>query len=126
MEDIKRAKICSVHDWIYMRQPQARWYIGTVPIADWNIEQLPKGIVYCRGQHEKGATGYEHVQFVFNLSESSTLVRAKSLLGLPTCHLEATRSVAAVEYCWKEDTRIEGTQFEWGTNPMVRSRVIKR
>lgn len=29
-------------------------------------------------------------------------------------HLEPTRSAAAVDYVWKEDTRVEGTQFELG------------
>lgn len=36
-------------------------------------------------------------------------------------HHELTRSAAADEYVWKEETRIEGTQFELGTRPFRRN-----
>ncbi|KAK5664380.1 hypothetical protein QVD99_000112 [Batrachochytrium dendrobatidis] len=45
--------------------------------------------------------------------QSALDMRAKSIL-CPTAHVELTRSQAAIEYVWKEDTRIEGTQFELG------------
>lgn len=38
-----------------------------------------------------------------------------------TAHCELSRSEAADEYVWKEDTRIEGTQFEIGKKKMKRN-----
>jgi len=36
-------------------------------------------------------------------------------------HVEPTRSSAALEYVWKEDTRVDGTQFELGSRPLKRN-----
>jgi len=41
-------------------------------------------------------------------------------------HWELSRSDAAAEYVWKEDTRVPGTQFEFGSRPFqtqLQSRV---
>lgn len=43
----------------------------------------------------------------------------RKLLG--PWHYELTRSDAANQYCWKEDTRIAGTQFELGKLPIKRN-----
>lgn len=47
----------------------------------------------------------------------------KSLFG-DSCHAEPSRSDAALAYVWKEDTRVEGTQFELGRLPMQRGNSI--
>lgn len=39
----------------------------------------------------------------------------------PTSHCELARSEAASEYVWKEETRVEGTQFEFGFKPFKRN-----
>lgn len=39
----------------------------------------------------------------------------------PTAHVEPSRSEAANEYVWKEDTRVPGTQFEYGSKPIQRN-----
>lgn len=36
-------------------------------------------------------------------------------------HLELTRSDAAEAYVWKEETRVQGTQFEIGTKAFKRN-----
>jgi len=40
-------------------------------------------------------------------------------------HCELGRSEAAAEYVWKEDTRVEGTQFEFGSKPIQRNSKIE-
>ncbi|KAK5664379.1 hypothetical protein QVD99_000111 [Batrachochytrium dendrobatidis] len=69
---------------------------------------------------ERGAGGFEHWQVVFRTVTKQVRNRAKSIL-CPTAHVELTRSKAAVEYVWKEDTRIEGSQFELGTRGRQRN-----
>lgn len=38
-----------------------------------------------------------------------------------TCHAELTRSEASAAYVWKEETRVDGTQFELGAKPINRN-----
>ena len=52
-------------------------------------------------------------------------------VGLPalrvsfgTAHAEPTKSSAAREYVWKEDTRVAGTQFEFGTLAVRRNEAV--
>lgn len=84
---------------------------------------LPEGIKWIKGQLERGAqTGFEHYQFVVAFSEKVSLEGVKRVFGR-TVHAELTRSEAANEYCWKEETRI-GQPFEFGAKPIrVNSKV---
>lgn len=41
-----------------------------------------------------------------------------------TCHAELSRSEAANDYVWKEDTRVPNTQFEFGSKPIRRNARI--
>lgn len=50
-----------------------------------------------------------------------TLKRAKEHFNAQT-HLEASRSDAAEEYVWKEESRVMDTQFELGKKPMNRAK----
>ncbi|KAI3632020.1 hypothetical protein MIR68_009856 [Amoeboaphelidium protococcarum] len=50
-----------------------------------------------------------------------TLTKAKSFFPNQS-HLEQSRSQAADDYVWKEDTRVPGTQFELGERPVQRNR----
>jgi len=70
-------------------------------------------VAYIRGQGELAASGYRHWQIMAAYKSKVRLARVKQLFGT-TCHAEPTRSDAAREYVWKEETRIAGTQFEFG------------
>lgn len=101
---------------------QARWYILTIKSTDWNpSEVLPPGVDYIKGQKEIGESGYEHWQFVAHFAKKIRLSGAKAVF-VPSAHVEPTRSEAAIEYCFKEETRVEGTQFEYGKFPLSRKR----
>lgn len=104
-----------------MARRQGRYWMLTIPKDDFN-PRLPEGIVYIKGQQEIGEGGFEHWQ-IMCISEKKLSLRAiKSRFG-NTAHCELSRSEAAEEYVWKEDTRVEGTQFEYGRKPVRRNSV---
>lgn len=74
---------------------------------------------WIKGQLERGDGGFLHWQFILGFNQKASLRTIQELY--PGCHAELTRSKAAEEYVWKEDTRIEGTQFEEGTKPFNRN-----
>lgn len=93
--------------------PQARYWILTVPHADF-VPYQPPNVVYIRGQLERGGnTGYLHWQLMVAFKKKLRLGGVKQIFGC-TCFAEPSRSDAANSYVWKEDTRVEGTQFELG------------
>lgn len=92
----------------------------TIPQADWT-PYLPQGVTWIRGQLECGSnTGYLHWQILVGCSTKKSLRGIKDIFG-NTCHAELTRSEASAAYVWKEDTRVEGTQFELGELPIKRN-----
>lgn len=96
----------------------ARWWIGTLPEQSWDGKEFPSWITYARGQLEQGeSTGFRHWQLVVHTSGSSRLSKLKSWVN---GHWEPTKSVHALEYVWKEQTRI-GEPFEFGNKPIQRS-----
>lgn len=100
---------------------QGRYWILTIPRADWN-PGLPEGVSYVKGQLERGnTTGFEHWQFICYFNTKVRLSRLKSIFG-DTAHAELTRSEAAETYCSKEDSRIEGTEFEFGRKPFQKAK----
>lgn len=98
---------------------QGTYWIGTVPNPDW-IPCLPNGCLYIRGQLEQGETGLVHYQLFFILGRKASLAAVRSLWSPVIGHWELTRSKAAEDYCWKEDTRI-GEPFEFGSRPFNRN-----
>ncbi len=96
---------------------QAVFWAATIPLpcAGFPLTSLPSGVVWCRGQFERSDSGYEHVQSVFAFAKKVRLSTARRMFS---GHWEPTRSVAINEYVWKEETRIRGTQFEFGTKPI--------
>lgn len=64
-----------------------------------------------RGQLEQGEGGMVHYQVLIRTRKP--LRRGSLSKMFPKCHLEPSRSEAAREYVWKEETRI-GEPFEWG------------
>lgn len=90
----------------YRQYPQARYWIGTIPRDSWDPNTWEStGASYIRGQLERGASGYEHWQLVAYYSRQKRLSTLKRVW--PTgSHWEPTRSDAALQYVWKDDTRI--------------------
>lgn len=99
---------------------QARYWLLTIPQHDF-LPYLPPNAKYIKGQLERGNdTGYLHWQVLVIFSTKLRLGGVKLTFG-DTVHAEPSRSSAANEYVWKDDTRIDNTQFELGTKPFQRS-----
>lgn len=107
--------------------PKARHFIITLSavhsVFTPSKQLLNNVIIYCKGQLELGEGGFLHWQFVISCSKQCRITQIKAMLP-PGSHIEATRSEAAREYVWKEDTRIPGTQFEFGDLPVRRNSQI--
>lgn len=97
---------------------QARYWILTIPRDDWE-PNLPSGVSYIRGQPEIGSGGYRHWQLVAYFSKKVSMSCCKSSFTEST-HAEPSRSSAAKNYVWKEETR-DGEPFEFGTQSFERN-----
>lgn len=121
---INRPNLCKLNVTIRPFQLQlfmsvGRWWILTIPHHNFTPFQH-SDVQFIRGQLEQGAAGYLHWQVVICLSSNARLSRIKKLYG-DTAHAELTRSPLALEYVFKSDTRVQGTQFELGTRPFNRA-----
>ena len=101
---------------------QARYWIITVPKDNWSpptSECLPVEIALLRGQLEIGnGTGYEHWQLFVAFRRRQRLGGVKKFFT-NNAHAEPTRSTAAEEYVFKEDTAVPGTRFELGQKVVI-------
>lgn len=90
-----------------------------MPTDEWlRTLKEQKGVRYVLGQLEQGQEGTRHIQFVINLEQAQRLSYMKKLC--PKSHWEVIRVVdAAVHYCMKQETRVEGP-FEYGVRPVVK------
>jgi len=95
--------------------PQARYWLLTIPHHQYAY-YLPPGVVYLRGQLERGSTGYLHWQLLATFGTKVRLRAVKRVFG-DSAHAEPSKSTAADAYVWKEDTSIAGTRFELGRKP---------
>lgn len=117
-----------------MPSDQARYWILTIPIHDahtisnaiddmdsfWG-QYLVEPLVWAKGQAERGNnTGYVHWQLVVGARKPIRLRTIRSIFG-NSVHAEPTRSKAAEDYVWKDDTRIPNTQFEVGQKTLQRN-----
>jgi len=102
---------------------QARYWLLTIPVAHYPTEpKLSGDLVYVKGQQERGAdNGYLHWQVLAVFSKKVRLAAVKRHF-CTQAHCEESRSAAAGEYVWKEDTRVPDTQFEHGALPISRAR----
>lgn len=91
---------------------QGIYWLLTIPHASFTPYK-PPGIQHIRGQLELGDGGYLHWQILVAFSRKCRLASVKKTFGT-TCHAELSRSEAAADYVWKDDTRVAGTQFELG------------
>jgi len=106
---------------------QGIFWLLTIPISgDGGTLTLPPGglpdpLSWIRGQRECGSeSGYEHWQVFVAFKSKQSLRQVKVLFGTE-CHAELSRSQAAADYVWKEDTAVSGTRFEFGTKPFLRN-----
>lgn len=103
---------------------QGIFWILTIPHEDWQpMEVLPPELSWIRGQREVGGTGYEHWQVFVAFTTKVSLPQVTRIFG-ERSHAELSRSKHAENYCWKEETRVEGTQFELGSKPFQRNQKI--
>lgn len=72
--------------------------------------------------NERDLGGYLHWQIVVVFARKIRLSGVREVFG--TFHAEATRSAAALEYVWKDQTSVDGTRFELGTLPHNRGNDI--
>jgi len=104
--------------------PQSRFWMLTVPHHGWT-PYLPKGVTWIRGQLELGKQSgelrpaYLHWQIVLALDLKGRRLTVRNIFG--DVHAEPTRSAKADEYVFKEETRVQGTQFELGVKPFRRN-----
>jgi len=100
----------------------SRYYILTLPANRhvFSFHTLPDGVSYIKGQLEmSNETNLLHWQFVLCLERRRRSSFVRSLF--PGSHVEVSRSAAANDYVWKDDTAIEGTRFELGRLPINRN-----
>lgn len=94
-----------------------RFWLATIPKLHWTPPScLPSECRYLRGQNEIGEGGFDHWQVVVCFKQTKRLAGAKQFF-CPQAHVELSRSAAANQYVFKEDTRVEGSQFEYGELP---------
>lgn len=105
-----------------MPAAQGRYFLLTLPYEDFT-PYLPPQCTWIRGQLEMGNnTGYLHWQVVVGYPKKVTVHYVKLIFG-DRVHVELSKSAAANSYVWKQDSRIEGTQFELGTPPFHRDQA---
>ena len=77
---------------------------------------------YTRGQLEQGEGGTFHFQFVTFLKENTRLTALKKIVQ--QIHWEPSKSKAANDYVFKEDTRMDGP-WSFGTEPVIGNKKKK-
>lgn len=103
-----------------MSRRQGIFWLLTVPADEYEPVEDPR-CQWIKGQQEVGSeTGFRHWQICIALRKKGSLRQVKEVFG-NSCHAELSRSEAASDYVWKEDTRVEGTQFEFGVRPIARN-----
>lgn len=96
----------------------ARIWFATIPCPDdtqFNgvLDRISANTIYSKGQLETGASGYKHIQCVFWTGKPVRLGWCKKNIDIHG-HFEHCKSDAGEQYCSKSDTRVLGTQFEFG------------
>lgn len=98
---------------------QMKYWMLTIP-AHHFTPYLPKNVEFIKGQLESGSTtDYIHWQILVSFIKKSTLSVVKSTFG--NFHAEPTRSEAADEYVFKDETAIPNTRFELGKKSLKRN-----
>lgn len=99
---------------------KARYWLATIPHHRF-VPYLAAGIKYIKGQVESGQQGgYLHWQLLIHTDGQQRLSWLKRVFG-DEGHFEATRSEAAEDYVWKDETSVAGTRFELGQRSIKRN-----
>lgn len=99
---------------------KAKFWLLTIPHHHFT-PFLPENVDWIKGQLElSNTTAYSHWQLVIGFKSQQRLSAVKNTFGAE-CHAEPTRSAAADDYVYKDDTAILGTRFELGTKPLRRN-----
>lgn len=104
----------------------ARYWLGTC-FCDLAPTELPEQCNWIKGQREKCPTTGRffflnvrlHWQLFIAFAKQQRLSAVKRKFC--NCHWEPSKSQAAERYVWKEDTRVDGTQFEIGQRALKRN-----
>lgn len=85
--------------------------MGTIPASEFLLPSpLPRELAYFKGQREHGCeSGYDHFQTLAVFTKTVRLSGVRKALGAG--HWELTRSAAASEYVWKEDTAVADSRY---------------
>lgn len=106
-----------------MTRRQGIFWLLTIPQHDF-VPYTPPNVQYIIGQLEKGSeSGYLHWQIMAAFKTKQSLNGVRATFG--NVHAELTRSSAATLYCQKEETAVEGTQFEYGAKPFQRNAKVE-
>lgn len=99
----------------------------TIPEKDITLDNITEifekteEIHYMRGQQEMGTiNNFLHWQIIVYFKKKITCPKCKSFFPSST-HVEPTRSKAAKNYVWKEETSIPNTKFELGEMSLQRN-----
>jgi hypothetical protein len=106
-----------------MTRRQGIFWLLTLPYNDFT-PYLPPCCSYIIGQLEKAASGFLHWQILVAFKTKQSLRGVKSVFG-DSCHGELSRSSAANSYVQKDETYVEGTRFELGAKPFLRSSKVE-
>lgn len=99
---------------------QGRYWLLTIPENAWS-PNIHEKIQYIKGQKEIGHnTGYIHWQVLVIFKRGVRLACIKKIFGQGV-HAELTKSKAANDYVWKDDTSVPDTRFELGSLPINRN-----
>jgi len=85
----------------------------------WGSEGGTGQVKWMIGQQEIGESGYHHWQFFVLVASKKSLNQMKGVHATVSWRL--SDSVAAEAYVLKEDSRVDGTMFEFGTKPFKRN-----
>jgi len=103
---------------------QGIFWILTISCAEYPLQpELKDELCWIRGQQEIGAGGFLHWQVIVAFHQKASSRTLRRLY--PGVNAELTRSAAAAEYVWKEDSRVENTQFEFGVRPIQRNSKVE-
>lgn len=104
------------------KRRQGIFWLLTIPHHGFT-PYLPLPCSWIKGQLELGESGFLHWQIIV------AFIRKASIRGVRDCfgpyHCELTRSDAAADYVWKDDTAVDGTRFELGVKPINRANAIE-
>lgn len=84
---------------------QAVYWMLTIP-QHLFLPWLPPTVAHLQGQLELGEGGFLHWQVVASFRKKVSLAGVRAVFG--DAHAEPTRSDAARDYVFKDDTRVEG------------------